>query len=185
MKNTRERILDTALDLFIEQGYEKTSLRELAERVGVTKAALYYYFPSKEQLLRTLVEPVFAAQERAMDLLKGSRPDREAWSKGLTAVIEWLLPQRRLFELLENNENALHALAPDADTSNAHVAMHERLDAILSDKATPLAERLRIAGAIGVFVGVLGFAGKAFRDTPPDELRALLVDVINDVLQLD
>ncbi|MGD0167978.1 MAG: helix-turn-helix domain-containing protein [Gaiellaceae bacterium] len=184
MKDTRERILDTALDLFIERGYEKTSLRELAERVGITKAALYYYFSSKEELLKTLVEPLFAAQERAMDLLKGN-PGREAWSKAIAAVTEWLLPQRRLFELLENNESALHAMTQDAGHLNAHLAMHERLDAILSDKSMPLADRLRIAGAIGVFAGVLGFTGKAFRDTPPDELRALLVDVINDVLQVD
>ena len=48
MKDTRERILDTALDMFIERGYDKTSLREIAERVGVTKPALYYHFSSKE-----------------------------------------------------------------------------------------------------------------------------------------
>ena len=50
MNDTRERILDAALDLFIEQGYDKTSLREIAERVGVTKAALYYHFESKEEI---------------------------------------------------------------------------------------------------------------------------------------
>src|SRR5262249_12854805 len=40
---TRERIQAIALELFAEQGYEKTSLREIAERLGVTKAALYYH----------------------------------------------------------------------------------------------------------------------------------------------
>ena len=38
--NTRQRIQDVALDLFAEQGYEKTSLREIAEQLDVTKAAL-------------------------------------------------------------------------------------------------------------------------------------------------
>jgi AcrR family transcriptional regulator len=42
--DTRTRIQDVALDLFIEQGYEATSLREIAEKLGVTKAALYYHF---------------------------------------------------------------------------------------------------------------------------------------------
>src|SRR5215475_13717231 len=46
--DTRERIQSIALELFAEQGYEKTSLREIAERLGVTKAALYYHFRSKE-----------------------------------------------------------------------------------------------------------------------------------------
>src|SRR5215469_16465337 len=47
---TRERIQAIALELFAEQGYEKTSLREIAERLGVTKAALYYHFKSKEDI---------------------------------------------------------------------------------------------------------------------------------------
>ena len=45
---TRERIKQVALELFTEQGYEGTSLREIAERLGVTKAALYYHFKSKD-----------------------------------------------------------------------------------------------------------------------------------------
>ena len=52
--DTRERILDVALDLFIEQGYDKTSLREIAEPLGVTKAALYYHFAAKEDILLAL-----------------------------------------------------------------------------------------------------------------------------------
>jgi hypothetical protein len=43
---------------------------------------------------------------------------------------------------------------------------------------------VRIAGAIGVFAGVLGFSGKAFRNVPIDELQPLLVDAVNDVLRV-
>src|SRR5580704_12464879 len=46
--DTRARIQQVALELFAEQGYDKTSLREIAERLDVTKAALYYHFKSKE-----------------------------------------------------------------------------------------------------------------------------------------
>ena len=184
MNDTRDRILEAALNLFTERGYEKTSLREVAGRVGVTKAALYYHFASKEEILRTLVEPVFTLQESALKLLE-SKPNREEWSKGLSAVVAWLLPQRRLFELLENNENALHALAQDSKNFEAHVAMHNRVDALLSDQSTPLADRVRIAGAIGVFAGILGLSGKAFRDVPIDELLPLIVAAVNDVLQVD
>jgi AcrR family transcriptional regulator len=53
---TRARIKDVALDLFSEQGYEKTSLREIAERLGVTKAALYYHFKSKEEIVASFVD---------------------------------------------------------------------------------------------------------------------------------
>src|SRR5580704_5068273 len=52
--STRARILDVALDLFNEQGYDKTSLREIAARLGFTKAALYYHFERKEDLLLEL-----------------------------------------------------------------------------------------------------------------------------------
>ena len=54
--DTRARIQEVALELFAEQGYEKTSLREIAERLDVTKAALYYHFKSKEDIVRSLVE---------------------------------------------------------------------------------------------------------------------------------
>jgi AcrR family transcriptional regulator len=57
---TREEIQRTALELFIEQGYDKTSLREIAERVGVTKAALYYHFPTKDKILESVVADLAA-----------------------------------------------------------------------------------------------------------------------------
>ncbi|MEU5940769.1 helix-turn-helix domain-containing protein [Micromonospora sp. NPDC047548] len=53
---TRERIQAVALELFTEQGYEKTSLREIAERLNVTKAALYYHFKSKDEIVNSMVE---------------------------------------------------------------------------------------------------------------------------------
>src|SRR5215468_6374335 len=59
-RDTRSRLRELALELFAEQGYEKTSLREIAERLGVTKAALYYYFRSKEDIVRSLVEDYVA-----------------------------------------------------------------------------------------------------------------------------
>ncbi|MFB9235331.1 TetR/AcrR family transcriptional regulator [Plantactinospora siamensis] len=52
---TRARIQAVALELFTEQGYEKTSLREIAERLGVTKAALYYHFKSKDDIVNSFV----------------------------------------------------------------------------------------------------------------------------------
>ncbi|GLZ12064.1 TetR family transcriptional regulator [Actinomadura sp. NBRC 104425] len=54
--DTREQIREVALELFAEQGYEKTSLREIAERLGVTKAALYYHFKTKEDIVTSLFE---------------------------------------------------------------------------------------------------------------------------------
>ncbi len=51
--DTRTRIQQVALELFTERGYEATSLREIAERIGVTKAALYYHFKTKEDIVES------------------------------------------------------------------------------------------------------------------------------------
>ncbi|WP_052708781.1 MULTISPECIES: TetR/AcrR family transcriptional regulator [unclassified Streptomyces] len=53
--DTRARIVAIALELFSEQGYERTSLREIADRLGVTKAALYYHFKTKEDIVHGIV----------------------------------------------------------------------------------------------------------------------------------
>jgi AcrR family transcriptional regulator len=58
--NTRARIQSVALELFVEQGYDKTSLREIAERLGVTKAALYYHFRTKDDIVASAVEDLLA-----------------------------------------------------------------------------------------------------------------------------
>src|SRR6201992_471175 len=57
--DTRARIQQIALELFAEQGYERTALREIAERLGVTKAALYYHFKSQEDIVRSFTEDYF------------------------------------------------------------------------------------------------------------------------------
>jgi AcrR family transcriptional regulator len=187
MNDTRDRILQVALDLFIEQGYDKTSLREIAERVGVTKAALYYHFASKEEIFLTLMQPVFELQQQAMALVN-EHPTVEEWSAGLTALVAWVLPQRRLFELLENNQGPTRAVAEKmmaGHGSAAHEFMHERLNAVFTNEAMPLADRVRMAGAVGLVMGVMGVVvGKAFLDVPADELQSAVVDAINDVLRV-
>ena len=52
--DTRTRIQDIALEMFTEKGYDATSLREIAEALGVTKAALYYHFKSKEEIVESI-----------------------------------------------------------------------------------------------------------------------------------
>jgi len=185
VNDTRDRILEAALDLFIERGYDKTSLREVAERVGVTKAALYYHFSSKEEIIRTLIQPIYDHFEPLAAAL-ARRPDLKEWGEGLAAIVEWVLPQRRLFELFENNQGTLQTLAEGWIDPKTHEALHEAMDALFADETRPLAERLRMAGSFGMIAGVLGGpAGKVFWRVPADELRPLLMDAINDVLGVD
>jgi AcrR family transcriptional regulator len=51
---TAQVILEEANELFYSKGYEKTSMREIAERVGISKAAMYHHFENKEAILYTL-----------------------------------------------------------------------------------------------------------------------------------
>ncbi len=52
----REEILENALELFCDRGYDAVGVQEIAERAGVTKPTLYYYFKSKYGLLQELLE---------------------------------------------------------------------------------------------------------------------------------
>jgi AcrR family transcriptional regulator len=59
--DTRTRVLDVAMELISEKGYAATSTREVCERIGFTKAALYYHFKAKDELLAALVQPLLDA----------------------------------------------------------------------------------------------------------------------------
>lgn len=67
LPDTRSRILLVAAELFRERGYAGTSIRDVSERIGTTKAALYYHFRTKEEILAALVEPVLAAVDAFLD----------------------------------------------------------------------------------------------------------------------
>lgn len=72
---TRERILAEAAQLFRERGYEKTSVKVLGERLGVTAPALYYHFPSKEDILFAYLESGLATVlERTEEAISAERP---------------------------------------------------------------------------------------------------------------
>lgn len=55
-KNTKERILDEALKLFAQSGYMGTSMNDIAAKLGVTKAALYKHYKSKQEILDSIVD---------------------------------------------------------------------------------------------------------------------------------
>ena len=55
VKSKKVSILGEALKLFAEKGYHSTTLDEVAKRLGVTKAALYYYFDNKAQIIRVIM----------------------------------------------------------------------------------------------------------------------------------
>ena len=65
--NSRERLLETATELFAEKGYAATSVREIVERAGVSKPVLYYYFKSKEGLFYAILEWAAEVQQEILN----------------------------------------------------------------------------------------------------------------------
>lgn len=92
---TRHRILEEAARLFTEKGYEATSVQELAEALGLSKAALYHHFPSKEEIL----------YEISQEALKGLLREGE---KALAAPT----PQEALLRFMELTPAFLRKTGP-------------------------------------------------------------------------
>jgi AcrR family transcriptional regulator len=183
---TRERILEVALGLFSEQGYDKTSLREVAEKVGVTKAALYYHFPSKEDILSELVE---AAHGVGHNFLAGLLPedgplDLDELMRKLEEILDVVLGQRKVFIMMERNRAALAALDhDDLAHSNDHGLQAERWDRFMSDPAVPLGTRVRVAASLGaVMAGAWGTSRGGLIEIPLEELKRELVSAVRDLL---
>ena len=65
---SHDAILEAAKRLFVEQGFRGISMRQIAEAVGVTKAALYYHFQDKEELFVAIVESYLRAMAALIDL---------------------------------------------------------------------------------------------------------------------
>lgn len=61
--DTRQRIQDVARELFAVKGVQRTSLQDIAARLGITKPALYHHFPSREALVRSIVQPLIDSGE--------------------------------------------------------------------------------------------------------------------------
>ena len=106
--DTRARIQQVALELFAEQGYERTSLREIAERLGVTKAALYYHFKSKEDIVRSFTEDYFARMDALIAWGKDQPPSASSGHELLDRYISVVMDGSEVFRFLERNQASLH-----------------------------------------------------------------------------
>ncbi|HEY1713315.1 MAG TPA: helix-turn-helix domain-containing protein [Solirubrobacteraceae bacterium] len=182
---TRERILAVAQELFTRQGYDKTSLRDIAERLEITKAALYYYFPRKEDILlelhlrlQTLGETVIAELEAA--------PDGAArvaiWPRLANEMIDFMVDNRELLLLHNRNRSAFESL--EAAMAHGVRDVEVRFERILSSPAMALRERVRMAAMVGVITEVFGESAAAFEDVPPEELADLVREAIADLTQV-
>jgi AcrR family transcriptional regulator len=181
--STRERILDVALNLFIEKGFDKTSLREIAEQLGVTKAALYYHFASKEDILMALHLRLHEFGLDALSQLGDQTPTPERWADLLDKIVDQMLAHRKIFLLHQRNQAAFENL----HRSEEHDAQHEDLQAnfkrVLSDERISVRDRVRMAASFGAVLGGIFMTGDAFSNVSSTELSEILRDAIGDLLR--
>ena len=69
---TRERIIASAIALFSKKGYEHTTFTDIAQRLKMTKGAVYWHFESKESLLRTIVDEALARFKKGIEDIDGA-----------------------------------------------------------------------------------------------------------------
>ena len=81
--STQFRLLNSALRLFAEKGYDGTSVREIIEDAGVTRPVLYYHFKNKEDLFCRLVEREFELMYSEIDAILVGRKSCRDRLKGL------------------------------------------------------------------------------------------------------
>jgi TetR/AcrR family transcriptional regulator, regulator of cefoperazone and chloramphenicol sensitivity len=185
MPGTRDRILAAAADLFGEKSYAGTSVRDIAERLGITKAALYYYFPSKETILDALIDPLAAAlKQLAARASATPTPGAEEIIEELASI---LVDAGAVFFAVATDPAVLHRRIKGA-------RMHDCMDAIALALAGPAATPARLARARAAFGaiqgGVLGTAFALIREhageaTDPTALtmwRSITEDVQREVV---
>src|SRR5882672_5937349 len=97
---SRERILDAALESFRAEGFERTTLRQIARRSGLALGAAYYYFPSKEALVHAYYARVQAAHRELVASLPESMDLRERLEAALLAKLDLLANDRALLGAL-------------------------------------------------------------------------------------
>lgn len=147
--DTRERAQAVALSLFARQGYNVTSLREIAEQLGVTKAALYFHFRTKEEILTAILRGYLdgiaalvtdAGPERPLppeaqeELLRRFAAHQEAWGMDLVLVVR-------------QNHTEIHGLPIGAEIKKAM----ESVVAALTPAGADARQRLRARTALTTF----------------------------------
>ncbi|PRX97776.1 TetR/AcrR family transcriptional regulator [Allonocardiopsis opalescens] len=158
---TRERIQAAALELFAAKGVQQTSLREIAERLGVTKPALYYHFASREELVRSLVRPLVDEVEAllAADEARESVDPRAL----LAGYFDATYRHRRITLMIVRELVTLSYL----DLGERIADWRWRLIALLTGPDAPLDAQARAIVAVGGMGDCMVF----FADRPVEELR--------------
>lgn len=159
---TRQRILDVAVELFAEVGYDKASIRELGARLGITSAALYYHFANKQEILTALTEGITAAVNDLADDARNEPDPATRQRRVLSGFLDLVAAHRAAMAVLESSLATMRTLDAGARAGQAM----ERLAELIEPDGDPGA-RVRAVAALGMLttapMGLPGPEGAAAR----------------------
>lgn len=170
----KQRILDTAARMFAEHGYAATVMKDLATELGITRAALYYHYPAKSDILKAIIDAETAEFFVAMETV-AALPSRAARIDAtIAALVASGLNQRRRIAFLVADP-AVRAL-PDPQSGPdlfGHIAR-------VIYRTTPTPEQLYAVNAAFVSFAALPF----FAHLDDDELAPILTSTLRRLLRV-
>ena len=113
-EETGLRILDSALALFRQEGFDNATMRDIAEKAGVATGAAYYYYPSKDAIVMDFYLRSCAEMQPRIEAALEQAPDLEARLRELIQVkLSHFAPNRGVLRvLLRNGADPKHPLSP-------------------------------------------------------------------------
>ncbi|MFI5616550.1 TetR/AcrR family transcriptional regulator [Streptomyces sp. NPDC051567] len=174
--NTRQRIQDVAMELFAEQGYEKTSLREIAERLEVTKAALYYHFRTKEDIIISLFEDLTRPIDELIAWAREQPHTLETKREVLRRYSEAMAAGAPLYRFMQENQATMRELSI-GETVKKRLF---RLVELLRTEGGPLKDQVRCVSALFTLHAGMMFLQHVEGD--PEETRQAALEVAVDLI---
>ncbi|MEU6103274.1 TetR/AcrR family transcriptional regulator [Streptomyces flaveolus] len=174
--DTRQRIQDVALELFAEQGYEKTSLREIAERLDVTKAALYYHFKTKEEILVSIFEDLSRPIEDLIEWGRLQPHTLETKQEIVRRYSDALAGAAPLFRFMQENQAAIRELRIGEMFKTRMLGLRD----ILIDPEADLVDQVRCVSAM--FTLHAGMFVLQDMEGDPEKRRDAVLEVATDLI---
>jgi AcrR family transcriptional regulator len=175
-RETRDALTRAALELFVERGYDETTLAEIADAAGVSTRTIFAYFPSKEDIL-------FSTIEATRDALACALAERPAGTDALTALREFILSSSH--QKTELDHKLGRVIACDATLSShkrARIAeFQEVLAAAIADDLGVPPDDLRpqvAAASLTAAFEVLERQDRGLSTVPTNEEIAAAIDPV-------
>jgi AcrR family transcriptional regulator len=174
----QSRILQAALDLFADHGVSGTSLQMIADAVGVTKAAVYHKFRTKDEIVIAVAELQLAKLEDALEAAEAQQDSVGARKVLLTEVVGMAVERRRWVMSLQNDPVMVRLLGEHEPFRN----LITRLYAILLDEADDTEARVSAALFSGAIAGTV--INPLVDDIDDDTLRSVLIHLTARMFKL-